>query len=263
MQAPDAARKTRLDSARIAFLTIATLTLASYTHEILSKFHFYKGLHRSYPFYVAETLDKLLGVLLCCAALYLVHRIGLRKMARELSLAAPVLPAFGFALLASSPTLIGFALTRRLAPRLSAPALFFLTAFSPFVEELEFRGYAFWQLARRAHWPVWAAVLPPAVLFALGHMEKGQNLKEMIGIFVLTGTGSAVFSWLLWKWVNLWVPIALHLCMNLWWEIFSVARTSLGGWFPFTLQTLTILLAILLTLRQKRRRPEGAGPAAS
>jgi len=36
--------------------------------------------------------------------------------------------------------------------------------------------------------------------------------------------------------------------MNLWWELFSVSKTALGDWFPFTLQTGTVLLAILITL---------------
>jgi hypothetical protein len=36
--------------------------------------------------------------------------------------------------------------------------------------------------------------------------------------------------------------------MNLWWEVFSVAKTALGGWFPFLLQTGSIFLAVGITL---------------
>jgi hypothetical protein len=196
--------------------------------------------------------DKLFGALLCCLAISATHRVGLRGIIRELGLAAPVLPAMAFALLASSPMLIGFALTRKVTPELSVPSLLFLTVFSPFVEELEFRGFGFWQLYRRARWPFWLAILPSAVLFGLGHIEKGQGWKEVAGIFMLTGTGSAIFSWVLNQWQSLWAPFGLHFLMNLWWEVFSVSNTTLGGWFPFAVQTTTVVLAILLTLYAKR-----------
>jgi hypothetical protein len=37
--------------------------------------------------------------------------------------------------------------------------------------------------------------------------------------------------------------------MNLWWELFSVSRSAIGDWLPFALQNLSMLLAILVTLR--------------
>ena len=234
-----------------ALCTILVLAVVSYAHEIMSSFGFYGSLHTRYPFYVAESLDKLFGALLCCLAIYGMHRLGLRGIIRELGLAAPILPAMTFALLASSPMLIGFALTRKVTSGPSVPPLLFLTVFSPFVEELEFRGFGFWQLYRRARWPFWLAILPPAVLFGLGHIEKGQGWKEVAGIFLLVAAGSAVFSWLLDQWQNLWAPFGLHFLMNLCWEILSVSNTALGGWFPFALQTATVLLAILLTLFAK------------
>jgi hypothetical protein len=58
------ATKGHLESGGVAVVTIAILVAASYTHEMLSKFRFYKTLYRSYPFYVAESLDKVLSVLL-------------------------------------------------------------------------------------------------------------------------------------------------------------------------------------------------------
>jgi len=240
--------ETRLHTGYFAACAILVLLVATYMHEIVSRFAFYRALHRSHPYYVAESLDKLFGALLCCLAIFAVHRIGMRRIFRELGLAAPVLPALAIAFLASSPMLIGFALTRKIAPNPSVPSLLFLVVFSPFVEELEFRGFGFWQLRRRARWPLWLAILPPAVLFGLGHVEKGQGWQEVAGIFVLTGTGAAVFSWLLDRWQNLWAPIGLHIFMNLYWEIFSVSRIAIGGWFPFAVQSATVVLAIVLTL---------------
>ena len=248
----NAMRENRSTPAMGALGTVLVLAVVSYAHEIMSRFGFYRSLHHRYPFYIAESLDKLFGALLCCLAIYAMHRIGLRGIIRELGLAAPILAALTFALLASAPMLIGFALTRKVARELSVPPLLFLTVFSPFVEELEFRGFGFWQLYRRARWPFWLAILPPAVLFGLGHIEKGQGWEEVAGILLLTAAGSVLFSWLLDQWQNLWAPFGLHCLMNLCWEIFSVSNTALGGWFPFALQTTTVVLAILLTGQAKR-----------
>jgi hypothetical protein len=51
--------------------------------------------------------------------------------------------------------------------------------------------------------------------------------------------------------------------MNLWWELFSVAKSALGGWFPFVLQGSTILLAVLVTLIRTRPKIHAAHSAAT
>jgi membrane protease YdiL (CAAX protease family) len=224
------------------------LIVATYAHELLSRLAAYRHLHRTAPFYFAESIDKIGGVTLCVLAVWLMRRAGLRDSSRELGLSAPILPAIAFALGVSAPMLIGFVLTRSLTPRLEILPLLFLTVFSPFVEELEFRGFGVRQLQRGTGWPFWVVVWPSAVLFGLGHIEKGQSLLEMAGLFCLTGAGGVLVAWLVYRWQNLWAAVMLHICMNLWWELFSVARTAIGGWFSFALQILTMLLAILVTL---------------
>jgi CAAX protease family protein len=245
--------ESRLRSPATSIFILVVLAMAEYAHEFFAHFAPYKGLYSRYPFYVPEGIDKLSGALLCYVAVYWIHRLDWKSASCELGLGINVLPALVFALLASSPMLVGFALTRKFSPSASIPSLFFLTVFSPFVEEVEFRGFGFWQLYRRARWPFWLAIIPPAVLFGLGHVEKGQNWQEIAGIFLLTGVGAAVFSWLLDTWRSLWVPVALHFMMNLWWELFSVSNTAVGGWLPFVFQTSSVTLAILLTLFARRR----------
>jgi membrane protease YdiL (CAAX protease family) len=236
---------------QVALWTVLVLALATYIHKILSSLSYYRMLHGNYPFYVAETLDKLAAGLMCCLGIYGMRRIGWRGIFRELGLAAPVLPALAFALIASSPMIIGFAVTRSVSREFSVPSLLFLSVLSPFVEEVAFRGFGFWQLYRRARWPFWLAVLLPAVLFGLAHVEKGRGFKEAIGIFIWAAVGSALFSWLLNQWQNLWVPFALHLCNNLSWEVFSVS--GFGGWFPLAMQMVAVAFAILLTFYAKHR----------
>jgi hypothetical protein len=40
--------------------------------------------------------------------------------------------------------------------------------------------------------------------------------------------------------------------MNLWWELFGVAETALGGWIANGARLLTVALAILLTIYKDR-----------
>jgi membrane protease YdiL (CAAX protease family) len=232
----------------VALITIAVLIIATYAHNLLASLGAYRQLHRTAPFYYVESIDKIGEAALCVLAVWLMRRAGPRDVIRELGLSAPILPAIAFALGVSLPMLIGFGLTRSLTPHLEFRSLLFLTVFSPFIEELEFRGFGVRQLQRGTGWPFWVVVWPSAILFGLGHVEKGQGLLEMAGLFLLTGSGGVLVAWLVYRWQNLWVAVALHISLNLWWELFSVSRTAIGGWFPFALQSLTMLLAILVTL---------------
>jgi membrane protease YdiL (CAAX protease family) len=243
-----------LRSWSITVITFAVLIVASYAHEIGSRVPVYGWLHTHRPFYVAESIDKIGGASVCLLAVWLMYRNGIRGISRELGLSAPVLPAIAFALIASSPMLIGFAITRSLTPHIQLLPLLFLTVLSPFIEEIEFRGFGVRQLQRGTGWRFWAVVWPSALLFGYGHVEQGQSLQEMAGLFFLTGAGGVTFAWLVYRWQNLWVAVALHICMNLWWELFSVAKTAIGGWFPFMLQNLTMLLAIFITLYRTRSK---------
>ena len=232
----------------IALLTVVTLIIASYAHEILANLSAYRELYSHHPFYIAESIDKIGGAAICFLAVWLIRRVGPRAVSYELGLSAPVLPAIAFALLVSSPMLIGFAITRSFTPHIEVLPLLFLTVLAPLVEEIEFRGFGVRQLQRGTRWPFWIAVWPSALLFGFGHIEQGQSWREKAGLFLLTGFGGVVFAWLVYRWENLWVAVALHICMNLWWELFSVAKSAIGGWLPFALQTLTVVVAILVTL---------------
>ena len=239
---------------KFAAITIAVLVTVSFVHEILSRLPAYVRLHGVRPFYIAESIDKVAGACLCLIATWLMARTGPRGVLREVGLAAPTLPAFAFALIASSPMLLGFALTRSLTPHLQLRPLLFLTVLSPLVEEIEFRGFGVLQLKHRTGWSFWIVVWPSALLTGYGHMEQGGTLLESIELFLLLTAGGVTFAWLAQRWQSLWVPVSLHICMNLWWELFSISRSAIGGWFPFMLQNSTILFAIVLTLYAKRER---------
>ena len=228
--------------------TVAVLAIVNFWHEFLSHFAAYRGLYERHSFYVPEGIDKLGGVAICAFAVWILRKVGWRGIACELGLAASPLPALVFALVASSPMLIGFALTRGVTPHMGPISLLFLTVLSPIVEEIEFRGLGVRNLQRGTGWPFWAMVWPQALLFGWGHVEQGQSFADMVGLMLLTGSGAVVFGWLVYRWQSLWFPIVLHVCMNLWWEVFGVSKTASGGWFPFVVQTGSILFAVGITL---------------
>lgn len=85
--------------------------------------------------------------------------------------------------------------------------MLFFTVYSPFAEEILYRGFAFWMLFRLARFGFWPFAMLPALVFGLDHMAQSRDLTEQVGIIALTGVGGLWFSWLLMKWENLWAPI--------------------------------------------------------
>jgi hypothetical protein len=52
----------------VEVMTLASLIVFSYTHQILSSFSACRELHAACPFYYAETLDKIVGIATCLLA---------------------------------------------------------------------------------------------------------------------------------------------------------------------------------------------------
>ncbi|SRR6266700_3110797 len=101
-----------------AVVTIAVLVTVSYAHEILSRLPAYVRLHSEEPFYVAESIDKIAGACVCLLVVWLMFRTGVQGVLRVLGLCASIPRALVFAVIASSPMLLGLALTRSLTPHL-------------------------------------------------------------------------------------------------------------------------------------------------
>jgi membrane protease YdiL (CAAX protease family) len=248
-------RASRSRAWAFAIATLSVLLVVNFLHEILSRFAAYRTLYKNHAFYVPEGIDKIGGIILCALAVQVLRRVPLKDVVDEMGLANSPLPALFFAVAASAPMLIGFALTRSLTAHMEPLTILFLTVLSPVAEEIKCRGLGVRVLQRGTGWPFWILVWPQALLFGLGHIEQGQSYLEMTELMLLTGLGAVVFAWLVYRWQSLWFPVAFHICVNLWWELFSVARSALGGWFPFALQLASIALAILITLYWTKGKP--------
>ncbi len=148
----------------VALITLVVLIATTFTHNLLALLPAYRQLHRTAPFYYVEDIDRIVSIALCVLAVWLSRRAGSRDVIRELGLSAPILPAFAFALGVSLPMLIGLALTRSLTPHLQLLPILFLTVLSPFVEELESRGFGVRQFQRGTSWPFWVVVWPSVIV---------------------------------------------------------------------------------------------------
>lgn len=89
------------------------------------------------------------------------------------------------------------------------------------VEELIFRGIAFSVLRRR--FPVWVAILLPAILFGFAHAWWG------LGRVSVTALMGALFALLRWRTDSVWGPMAMHFLINFGFPIPAWAAWLMAG----------------------------------
>lgn len=196
----------------------------------------------------------------CIGAIMGAHGAHLRRAAEELGLCASFKRAAVFSFIAALPMLLTFALASPVNPNMTILSVTVGCFLAPFAEELLFRGYMFGQLYRRARWGFWLSAIIPSALFALGHVYQTHDPLELLGIFAVTGLGGLGGCWLYLRWNgNLWIVFCLHALMNLWWEVFGVADTALGGWIANGARLATVTLATLLTIYKNRIWSGGIG----
>jgi uncharacterized protein len=210
------------------------------------------GVTEMFEWPVVLSIRNALEVALCLAGIAIVHRFGLSRSVRELGLVAPIGRALVFAFIATLPMLVTFASTT-VNPKMTVLGVVVFCFVAPFAEEVLFRGFMFRQFYRRARLGFWISALLPSALFAAAHLYQSRNLGETVGILAVTGLGGIGFCWVFMKWQdNLWAVFGLHALMNLWWEVFAVDDSALGGWLANGARLLTIALAILLTIHKDK-----------
>ena len=145
-----------------------------------------------------------------------------------------------------------------IAPLSSGDILFDIFQWAVFAgigEEILYRGMLFGLLFRFAGWGFLPAALIGAIVFGIGHFYQGNSVIEFLGIFGITAIAAVWWSWMYIEWDNnIWVPAALHILMNSYFQIFDVAGGTLGSWSFFFIRAVVVLLSIGLTVRHAKRR---------
>src|SRR5262249_54051659 len=236
---------------RTRYATIACIVFVIGTH--VTDLMRLMGSRRFLHGWASLGVANLLQVILSLWGVTIAHATGIKGAIGELGLRAPVGRAAIFAFIAALPMLTAFAFTSRLNPNMSVLTVGVGCFLAPFAEEVLFRGYMFGQLYRRARWGFWLSALIPSALFALGHAYQAGRPLELTGIFAVTGLGGFLGGLVYLRWGGkFWVGFGLDCLMNLWWELFGVADTALGGWIANGARLLTVALAILLTIYKDR-----------
>lgn len=232
-----------------AVIAVALFLIAQNLDYVIRFF----GLQRLVEWTLLLGIRNVFEVVVCFVGVAVAHRYGFTRAARELGLLAPVARGLAFAAIASFPMLVAFAATSHVNPKLSALGVLVYCFVSPFAEEVMFRAYLFKQLYRRARVGFWFSALLPSAMFALAHVYQAGSLSDLLGIVAITGLGGLLFCWVFMKWQdNVWPVFGLHAAMNLWWEVFAVDDTALGGWLANGARLVTVVLAIALTICKDR-----------
>jgi membrane protease YdiL (CAAX protease family) len=175
---------------------------------------------------------------------------GFKNIFKVLGLDRGFIRALVFAIICVSPMFLSSAIAGRMSENMEFLRLLHSTLFAGFGEEVLFRGFLFGILFRKLGWGFIPAALAGAIFFGMGHIYQGSTFAEVAGVFIVTAMGAAWFAWLYIEWDNnLWVPVFLHVLMNLSWALFEVSSNALGGFHVNIFRALTIALTIIITIK--------------
>lgn len=119
-------------------------------------------------------------------------------------------------------------------------------------EEFVYRAVALGLLLQLTRVWFWPAAVLTGLVFGAAHLSLAQPIAPQLSATLLvTSVGGVLFAWLYaHSYYNLWLVIALHFFMNLWWELFETG--SLGGGAVVAARVLSGVIAVLIVLRLTR-----------
>lgn len=174
---------------------------------------------------------------------------------QNLGLDKSISRGFLFALICTLPMYIGFSIWFPFNPNVKLNSILIGVVSAGFFEELYFRGFLFGLPFRKTKLGFILSVLFGALYFASLHLYQSNEINELLGIFMITFLGGILFAWVYAEWnFNIWMPICLHLLMNLAWEVFSISDNAIGSMYANIFRFLTIALVIILTITYKKRK---------
>ncbi len=183
---------------------------------------------------------------------FLIHQNN--KLADNLGFSSSILKGIFVPLLFTLPMFIGFSILFKFNSEITLDDVLIKVVAAAFFEELFFRSYLFGQVFKFTKVGFIPSVLLGSLLFGFIHLYQSQELLDSIGIFAITFLGGILFAWVFAEWnYNIWIPIFLHLFMNLSALMFSATENALGGIYFNVFRTLSMVLVIALTIIYKRR----------
>ena len=246
----------------VALIAIAMCALISFSWDLARQIDAYVEFLRTQPKSIRLLFNALHWIALTFAALAVVYRRPSRYP-DELGLAPGVRRSFtgvAFVLACSLPmVIVPFASGGGLRSSIPFEPILGGVLIAPLIEELLYRGYLFGQLHRRAKLGFWVEALLSAGVFALIHLDNPEvramsvgGKAAHLGIIAAGGIG---YAWLFQAWkFNLWVPIGIHLFMNLWWHVLDMGETPVSGTLTIVARVAVVAIAITWTVLMMRGR---------
>lgn len=195
---------------------------------------------------------SIFGLLLILATA-LMHKVS--GVIDSLGLNGSIIKGFLFSFICTMPMFIGYAAAFDFSQEITPDNILIKVIAAAFFEELYFRAFLFGQIYRYTRLGFFPSIVFGAFLFAFIHLYQSQDLSTLVGVFLTTFLGAVLFAWAYVEWqYNIWVPIFLHLLMNLFWLMFSVSDNAFGGIYANIFRTLSLILIIVLTIIYKRRK---------
>lgn len=179
---------------------------------------------------------------------------GFKNMIHAIGLKDGFFKGLAIAFITVLPMLLSSAVVGQIYASINWLALIQKTLFAGVMEEYLFRGFLFGLLFLKCGWGFIPSSLLGALIFGMGHVYQGHNLAESVGVFMITGIGALWFAWLYVEWNNnLWVPICLHVLMNLSWSLFDVSGNAIGGPVVNLFRIITIALTVVITIKDSKK----------
>jgi membrane protease YdiL (CAAX protease family) len=238
-------KKTIIDS----IIVILTFSIAFYGKRILAEYYTisissaYLKIAYSYLWWVLPTA-------LITGLLY-----GVSNIFYNIGIQTGLIRGLLFSIITVLPMFLSSAIIGRIGADLNVLHLVHQTIVAGLMEEYLFRGFLFGLLFRKLGWGFIPASILGAFIFGLGHIYQGSTFLETMGVFFITSIGGVWFAWLYIEWNNnLWVPIFLHILMNLSWGLFEVSSNALGGFYTNLFRIITIALTIIITIKYNQKK---------
>lgn len=191
----------------------------------------------------------IVGIPLFLGTLFLHKK---RNFTASLGLNRSALTGFVFALLCVIPMLIGYSVFYDFNSEVTINEILIVGVAAGFFEELYFRAFLFGNLYRYTRFGFILSVFLTALFYAALHLYQDTDLFEFMLVFLITFASGLMFGWVYVEWnFNTWVPIFLHMFINLSWELFTIGDdSSYANLFRF----VTVVVFIVLTILYKRRK---------
>lgn len=183
------------------------------------------------------------------AGILLLHKK--KGFLESLGLNRSVLTGLIFSLVCTLPMFLIYPIFYDFNTEISLNQILIVGVAAGFFEELYFRGFLFGQFYRYTNFGFFSSAFLASLLVGVGHLFLGSDVVEIALIFFITFISGLIFGWVYSEWnFNLWVPVFLHIFINLSWEMFAIKY----NYYANFIRLATVILIVVLTFIYKKRK---------